>query len=94
MNMDFEDTLDQRLKDPEFCRALLDELRKTINENERMRESLEAIRQWTVAWTWKDEVIAKCFMAAKEGLDVAEVEQRHKALDEATKQAQDLDMGY
>jgi len=68
MNKDFDDTLNEKLKDPDYCRALLDELRGLIKENERMRESLEAIRQWTVAWTWKDEIIANCFKAAKEGL--------------------------
>jgi hypothetical protein len=54
--------------DPRYLRSLEEKAIKLKEENENMRESLEAIRQWTVAWTWKDEIIAKCFRAAKEGL--------------------------
>ena len=50
--------------DHEVC----DAAREAVEVIERMEESLEAIRQWTAAWSWKDEVIAKCFRAAKEGL--------------------------
>ena len=38
--MDFNDTLEERLNDPEFCRALIEELRGLIAENERLRQEL------------------------------------------------------
>ena len=38
--MDFKDTLEERLSDPEFCRELLAELRGVIEENERLRGEL------------------------------------------------------
>ena len=38
--MRFEDTLEKRLNDPEFCRELLAELRDLIAENERLRQEL------------------------------------------------------
>ena len=47
---------------------ICDTARDAMRTIENMKESLEAIRQWTVAWTWKDEIIANCFRAAKEGL--------------------------
>ena len=47
---------------------ICDTAKDAIAVIENMKESLEAIRQWTVAWTWKDEIVAKCFRAAKEGL--------------------------
>ena len=40
ITMDFKDTLEERLSDPEFCRELLAELREVIEENERLRGEL------------------------------------------------------
>ena len=42
--MDFKDTLEKRLNDPEFCRALISELRDLIAENEKLRQELERYR--------------------------------------------------
>ena len=50
--------------DHEIC----DTAREAVEVMERMKESLEAIRHWTVAWTWKDEIIHQCYQASKEGL--------------------------
>ena len=50
--------------DHEIC----DTAREAVEVIERMKESPEAIRQWTVAWTWKDEIIHQCYQASKEGL--------------------------
>ena len=66
--MDFKDTLEERLNDPEFCRELLAELRGLTAENERMRKALESIKQQIDTDGWKDQIIAKCFRAAEEGL--------------------------
>lgn len=38
--MDFKDTLEKRLNDPEFCRALIAELGDLIAENEKLRQEL------------------------------------------------------
>ena len=61
-------TLNDKLKDPEFCRALLDDLRKMIKDNERMRKSLRRIETVSESDGWKDDIIEICNKAAKEGL--------------------------
>ena len=43
--MDLEDNLENRLSDPEFCRALLAELQEVIAENERLRRALRDIKR-------------------------------------------------
>ena len=40
-----DDTLEERCKDPEFCRALLAELKEIIKENEQMRNELKELRE-------------------------------------------------
>lgn len=42
--MELKETLEGRLDDPEFCRALLEELRALIKENERMRQVIVNVR--------------------------------------------------
>ena len=39
--MEFRETIERRLSDPDFCRELLSELRTMIEENERLRRELE-----------------------------------------------------
>ena len=68
MSKDFNDTLNEKLKDPEYCRALLDDLRKMVEENERMRKSLRRIKTVSESDGWKDDIIEICNKAAKEGL--------------------------
>ena len=68
MSKDFNDTLNEKLKDPEYCRVLLDDLRKMVEENERMRKSLRRIKTVSESDGWKDDIIEICNKAAKEGL--------------------------
>lgn len=41
--MDFNDTLEKRLNDPEFCRELLAELQNVVKQNVRIRNTLKRI---------------------------------------------------
>lgn len=51
--MEFRDTLEKRLSDPEFCRALLAELQEVIAENERMRRALQAVVEAASDGLWE-----------------------------------------
>ena len=54
--MEFRDTLEkQLLSDPQFVRALIDEIREVVAENERLRKAIEAIAETTNNALWRIE---------------------------------------